>query len=299
MNANPTMSNSNLAGNPSATQAPRRIGVIGAGRMGLQIIRHLAAKGFDVAVHDIDFAKQAQVEQNGAQWSHDVAALAAFSDVILICVGFDRELRQLISQQGILQHLRDGAIVALLSTVHPATAQELAAIGAEAGVPVLDATVCRGPRAADAGTLLSFVGGDENAFRRIEPVLRAYSSDIVYTGKAGSAQVAKAANNLIMWACVVADHEALALADSYGLDIGVLREALMNSTADNDVLKHWGTNEMAWADDDLEIIAEMAAGQGISLPQTDAVREICRTLRPRRYRLNEYGRKPAQAKDKQ
>jgi 3-hydroxyisobutyrate dehydrogenase len=272
-------------------QPPKKVGVIGAGRMGLPIIRHLAAKGFDVAVHDIDAGKRAQVAQNGAQWSHDISALAAFSDVILICVGFDSELRQLISQQGILQYVRKDTVVALLSTVRPGTVQELAAIGAAAGVAILDATVCRGPRAADSGTLLSFVGGDESAFQRIKPVLSAYSTDIVYTGKAGSAQVAKAANNLILWACLVADHEALALADSYGLDVGMLRQALMISTADNDVLKHWGSNEMAWADDDLEIIGAMAGEQGIELRQTDATREICRTLRPRRYRLNEYGRK--------
>ncbi|HEY4317581.1 MAG TPA: NAD(P)-dependent oxidoreductase [Herbaspirillum sp.] len=270
---------------------PKRIGVIGAGRMGLAIIGHLARKGFDVAVHDIDPARQAPVEQNGAQWVHDVDALAAFSEVILICVGYDSELRQLLSGQGILRHMRKDAVVALLSTVQPATVQELAAIGAAAGVAVLDATVCRGPRAADSGTLLSFVGGDESAYLRIRPVIGAYSTDIIHTGKAGSAQVAKAANNLILWACLVADHEALALADSYGLDIGMLRQALMTSTADNDVLKHWGSNEMAWADDDLEIIGAMAAGQGIVLPQTEATRAICRTLRPRRYRLDEYGRK--------
>ena len=102
---------------------------------------------------------------------------------------------------------------------------------------------------------------------------------------------AKAANNLVLWACLVADHEALALADSYGLDTEALRRALMISTADNDVLKHWGSNEMAWADDDLEIVRAMAAAQGMTLPQTDATREICRTLKPRRYRLEEYGRK--------
>ena len=270
---------------------PRQIGVIGAGRMGLPIVGHLVAKGFQVAVFDIDAARQAPIEQKGARWMSSVEALAAFSEVILICVGFDHELRQLISQQGILQYVREDAIVALLSTVHPATVQELAAVGAASGVPVLDATVCRGPRAADAGTLLSFVGGDEKAYLRITPVLAAYSTDIIHTGKAGSAQVAKAANNLVLWACLVADHEALALADSYGLDTEALRRALMISTADNDVLKHWGSNEMAWADDDLEIVRAMAAAQGMTLPQTDATREICRTLKPRRYRLEEYGRK--------
>ena len=101
--------------------------------------------------------------------------------------------------------------------------------------------------------------------------------------------MAKASNNLILWACVVADHEALALAHRYGLDVDMLRNALMISSANNDVLKHWGTNEMVWADDDLAIINAMANECGISLPQTDVVRQICRTLRPQRYQLDRYG----------
>lgn len=63
----------------------------------------------------------------------------------------------------------------------------------------------------------------------------------------------------------------------------------MTSTANNDVMKHWGSNEMVWAQDDLAIIAAMARERGMSLPQTDVVREICRSLKPRRYRLDEYG----------
>jgi 3-hydroxyisobutyrate dehydrogenase len=102
--------------------------------------------------------------------------------------------------------------------------------------------------------------------------------------------VAKAANNLVMWACLVADHEALALAARYGLDTEALRQALMISTANNDVLRHWGTNAMVWADDDMAIVSSMAEECGISLPQAEAVREICRTLRPQRYKLDEYGR---------
>lgn len=258
--------------------------------MGLPIIGHLGRKGFDVVVHDINGARQPLVEKGGAQWSQDIAGLAARSDAILVCVGFDSELRALISQSGMLQYTRGDTIVVLLSTVHPNTVQELADCGADAGVYVIDATVCRGGRAADTGTLLSFVGGDKGAFSRLKPVLATYSTDVVYTGKAGSAQVAKAANNLILWSCVVADHEALALAHRYGLNIDALRAALMTSSASNDVLKHWGTNEMVWADDDLAIIGTMANDCGISLPQTDVVRQVCRTLRPRRYRLDEYGR---------
>ncbi|MDB5761916.1 MAG: NAD(P)-dependent oxidoreductase [Herminiimonas sp.] len=271
------------------TKTIKTVGVIGAGRMGQPIIGHLARKGFDVLVHDIDAAKKSAVVECGAAWSESLQQLASISDAILVCVGFDSELRELISERGMLQHLRPDTIVALLSTVHPKTVQELARVGAAAGVHIVDATVCRGGRAADTGTLLSFVGADKAVFSRLKPMLAAYSTDIVHTGEAGSAQVAKAANNLIMWACLVADHEALALAQSYGLDVEVLREALMTSTANNDVLKHWGTNAMAWAQDDLAIIASMAEERGMSLPQTGVVREICRSLKPRRYKLDEYG----------
>jgi len=267
-----------------------KVGVIGAGRMGQPIIGHLVKAGFDVQVHDLDPNKQAAVEARGARWQPQREALAESCEAILICVGYDRDLRALISQEGMLRHVRPATIVAVLATVHPTTIQEIAVIGAAAGVHVVDATVCRGGRAADAGTLLSFVGGDAAVFERLRPVLASYSTDVLCTGKPGSAQVAKAANNMVMWACLVADHEALALAASHGLDTEALRQALMISTADNDVLKHWGTNEMVWADDDMEIVSAMARERGLSLPQSEVVREVCKELRPRRYQLDKYGK---------
>jgi 3-hydroxyisobutyrate dehydrogenase len=274
----------------SSTQQIRNVGVIGAGRMGQPVIGHLVKAGYAVQVHDLDANKRAAVEARGARWQPQQAALADSCEAILVCVGYDRDLRALISQEGMLQHVCPGTIIAVLATVHPTTVQELATVGQAAGVHVVDATVCRGGRAADTGTLLSFVGGDAAVFERLRPVLSSYSTDVLHTGKAGSAQVAKAANNLVMWACLVADHEALALAASHGLDTEALRQALMISTANNDVLKHWGTNEMVWADDDMEIVSAMAKERGITLPQSEVVREVCRELRPRRYQLDQYGK---------
>jgi 3-hydroxyisobutyrate dehydrogenase-like beta-hydroxyacid dehydrogenase len=120
-------------------------------------------------------------------------------------------------------------------------------------------------------------------------VLGAFASDIVHTGPAGSAQVAKAANNLILWACLVADHEALALAQRYGLDVEKLRQALLISSAANDALAKWGTQTMAWADDDMAIVGQMAREAGLTLAQADVTRAICLSLKPRRYQLDKYG----------
>jgi 3-hydroxyisobutyrate dehydrogenase-like beta-hydroxyacid dehydrogenase len=120
-------------------------------------------------------------------------------------------------------------------------------------------------------------------------VLQAYSSDVVHCGPLGSAQVAKAVNNLVMWACLVADHEGLALARRYGVDVEALRKALCMSSAANAALEKWGTQTMAWAEDDMAIVAEMAAECGIALPQAGLTRELCRALKPRRFKLEDYG----------
>jgi 3-hydroxyisobutyrate dehydrogenase-like beta-hydroxyacid dehydrogenase len=263
------------------------VGVVGAGRMGMPIIGHLARKGFSTQVYDIDGDKRATVEMRGARWAADLAGLAAASDVVLVCVGYDEELRELFPR--LSASARSGAIHAVLSTVHPKTVQALAS-AAPQGIAVVDATMCRGGRAADEGTLLCFVGGEAETVERLRPVLAAFAADIVHTGAAGSAQVAKAANNLILWACLVADHEALALAQRYGVDVEMLRKALAISSASNDALAKWGTQTMAWAEDDMAIVAEMARERGLKLPQTEVTREICRSLKPRRYKLDEYGK---------
>jgi 3-hydroxyisobutyrate dehydrogenase-like beta-hydroxyacid dehydrogenase len=94
---------------------------------------------------------------------------------------------------------------------------------------------------------------------------------------------------MIMWSCLIADHEALALAKRYGMDPDQLREALKLSSADNYVLRNWGVNTMAWAEDDMEIVQQMAAERSLGLPQAGLNREICRTLKPKRFKLDEYG----------
>jgi 3-hydroxyisobutyrate dehydrogenase-like beta-hydroxyacid dehydrogenase len=167
--------------------------------------------------------------------------------------------------------------------------QMLAELAKPLGVHVVDSTMCRGGRAADEGTLLSFVAGDMDAVDRLKPVLVCYSTDIVYTGAVGTAQAAKAANNLLMWACLIANHEALALAKRFGVDVKLLRAALLKTGAENAVLRNWGTSTMAWAEDDLEIIQSMAREAGIGLPQAGLNRELCRTLKPKKFRLDEYG----------
>ena len=114
------------------------VGVVGAGRMGLPIIGHLVRAGFRTLASDIDPRKKHEVEERGAIWQPD---LARQCDFVLVCVGFDREVAELL-EQGLAP--RPGGILAVLSTVHPETVQELARKAS--GRRLRKATNCVEPR---------------------------------------------------------------------------------------------------------------------------------------------------------
>jgi 3-hydroxyisobutyrate dehydrogenase len=273
------------------TADKRPVGVLGAGRMGLPIIGHLVRAGFPVVVYDVDPAKRETVAACGAAFVTDIGEVAARCGTVLVCVGYEEQLNEIMhGGDGLLGRLPRGTLVAVLSTVSAAVMKRLHAAAEPYGVDVVDAPVCRGSRAADAGRLLSLLGGTEAAVAAFTPVARAYSADAVHLGDVGAGQAGKAINNLILWACLVADHEGLALAKRFGVDVDQLRSALQTSSAANQALDNWGNQTMAWAEDDLKIVQEMAAEAGIGLPQSALNREICRVLRPRRYQLDEYGR---------
>lgn len=276
---------------PAGVREMVHVGVLGAGRMGLPIIGHLARAGFPVAVYDPDEGKRPEAETRGARFTGTVGDIAHECTVVLVCVGYEEQVASLVSgEAALVARMKPGSVVAVLSTISPERMIAFARDAERSGVHLIDATVCRGGDAADRGELLSFVGGPVPVVEQVTPVLRAYSSDVVRTGEVGTAQAAKAVNNMILWACLVADHEGLALAAHYGVDLEALRAALLTSSSANTALANWGRQTMAWADDDMHIVAGMAAEAGLSLPQSGVNREICRALKPRRYRLEEYGR---------
>jgi 3-hydroxyisobutyrate dehydrogenase len=267
-----------------------QVGVLGAGRMGRPIIGHLVRAGYPALVYDPNEGTRTAVEAAGARFTTAAGEIAAGCTVILVCVGYEEQVAALLTgEAALLGAMRPGTVAAVLSTISPGQMTSLAKEAAPFGVHLIDAPVCRGGGAADRGELLSFVGGPADVVEQVTPVLRAYSADVVRTGDVGTGQVAKAVNNMILWACLVADHEGLALASHYGVDLDALRAALLTSSSANTALANWGQQTMAWAEDDMHIVAGMATDAGLALPQSGVNREICRALKPRRYQLDKYG----------
>ena len=176
------------------------------------MIGHVAAKGFDVSVYDIDAGKRGAVEQRKAKWSADPASLAKASEAILICVGYDRELRDLLSPTGGLKDVATGTIVAVLSTVHrrrwSSSRQVREALSCTCSIP-------RYAAAARRRQCTLCPSSAATAVVEASAVAAAYSTDCPHVGWAR--RRSQGANKIM---CIPhRDHEALALAQPrHGLE---------------------------------------------------------------------------------
>jgi 3-hydroxyisobutyrate dehydrogenase-like beta-hydroxyacid dehydrogenase len=132
--------------------------------------------------------------------------------------------------------LAPGGIVAIHSTVHPDTCREVAELAERQGVSVIDAPVSGGAPAAEQGTLLVMVGGDDEVVDRCRPVFATYAEPIVHLGALGSGQVTKILNNLLFTANLGGAISTLALGESLGIDRHRLCEVLNSGSATSKAL---------------------------------------------------------------
>jgi len=259
----------------------RRIGLIGLGKMGLPMGRLMAARGFTVAGYDLRAEAIAAAAKLGIKSLPSPSAVAAASDLTIVVVGFDSDVEAaLFGNDGVLAGAPRGAIVAVASTIAPGTMKDIGARAAGSGVRLVDIPLCRGEGAAEAGKLLIMGGGDKEAFEASRPAFAAFADAIYYLGPLGAGQVGKMVNNLILWACISADNEGLGLAAKLGVELGPLRQALVDSSAGNWALANeiW-KYPMPWAEKDMGIVLKEADEARLSLPLCGVVKEVVKGLK--------------------
>jgi 3-hydroxyisobutyrate dehydrogenase/2-hydroxy-3-oxopropionate reductase len=182
-------------------------------------------------------------------------------------------------KDGLIETMAPGSIIAISSTARPDTVKAVAARVGEKGIAVLDAPICRGRFAADSGTLLALVGGKAEVVARARPVYGTFASDIVHLGEVGHGQVGKTMNNLLLWVNAIGLLEAGRLAETTGIDLVKLREALLMGSGASDALKEWDMISFTWALKDMQIVADMTDKAGLSLPITGAIKELVKEAR--------------------
>jgi len=261
-------------------QNKERVGIVGAGRMGHAMLKHLIKHGYKVTVCDISAEALANARKIGAASAESPAALAKAAEFVILGVGYTDEVNAVVyGESGLLANLPKGAIIAVSSTTSPYVVQEIDKAAKPKGIGVLDAPICRGRFAADDGTLLALIGGTPDVVERGRAVYSCFCSDYAHLGDVGHGQVGKTMNNLLLWISAVGLIEAGRLAETTGIDLVKLRAALLMSSGASDALKEWDMISFTWALKDMQVVAEMTDKTGLSLPITGAIKELVKDAR--------------------
>lgn len=256
------------------------VGVVGAGDMGLPMIRNLLSAGFDVHVFDPDAEATRSATAAGARSHDSVSALGAAAEVVFVVVPTDDHVRAATTAQGGLFETMTDGVVAINSSTRPdlpADVQE----AAPDGVDVVDAPMCRGAMAAEAGNILFLVGGREAAIARARSAFEV-CGELEVLGALGAGQVGKTSNNLLMWISILADYEVLRLAEQLPVDIDPmrLREVLPKSSGDNWAIRrgNWEGLRLSWPEKDLAIALDLADEADASVPMSGLASQLMKNL---------------------
>ena len=209
-----------------------KVGYIGLGLMGKSMARNILKAGFPLVVHNRSQAAVNELVHEGAGKATSPAEVAAQVDVIFTNLPDSPDVELVaLGENGILHGAHEGLIYVDNSTIKPATARHIADILDKKGVQCLDAPVSGGDIGARQGTLAIMVGGPAATLETVRPVLAAMGKSITHVGEAGAGQIAKAANQIMVAAQMVAMGELLVFAKKAGADPQRVVEAIKGGAA--------------------------------------------------------------------
>ena len=208
------------------------IGYIGLGLMGKSMARNILKAGFPLVVHNRSRTVVAELVAEGAKEAFSPAEVAAQVDVIFTNLPDSPDVEEVaLGPGGVIEAARLGLIFVDNSTIKPASARLLAEELGQKGTLCLDAPVSGGDIGARDGTLTIMIGGPGEALERVMPVLQAMGRSITHVGESGAGQIAKAANQIMVAAQMVAMGELLVFARKTGADPQKVVDAIRGGAA--------------------------------------------------------------------
>lgn len=254
-----------------------RIGYIGLGIMGKSMARNIMKAGYPVVVHNRSRQSVKELAAEGAIEAHSPAEVAGQVDIVFTNLPDSPDVELVaLGADGIVEGAHAGLIYIDNSTIKPATARSVGGALSKKGITMLDAPVSGGDVGALNGTLTIMVGGPEEALQKALPVLGALGKTITHVGALGDGQIAKAANQIMVAAQMVAMGELLVLAQKAGADPEKVVEAIRGGAAgcwtlDNKPQRLFAGNrepgfKAYMQAKDLGIVMDTAREYGIPLP---------------------------------
>ncbi len=266
-----------------------RLGYIGLGLMGKPMAQNLLKAGFPLIVHNRSRQKVEELVRQGACAAESPREVAERSDVVFTNLPDTPDvLKVVLGDNGVLSGAHPGLIYVDNSTIKPAASREIYQRLAEVGVQSLDAPVSGGDVGAQQGTLSIMVGGDADALEKVAPAFQALGKTITHIGGPGAGQVAKACNQIMVAAQMLAMGELMIFAQKAGADpekvVGAVRGGAAQCwTLDVKPQRLLAGNRApgfrsSLQSKDLNIVMETAREYGISLPGAGLLAQLYAAL---------------------
>jgi 3-hydroxyisobutyrate dehydrogenase len=261
-----------------------KIGFVGVGRMGANMARRLKDQGYSVvALYDIqrEHADLLASELNSRAMDK-VSDVSAAADVIFTVVTNDAAMREIFFGVDNLLHQGAQRLFINCATISPAAHREVYEKAKAAGAATLEAPMASSLTHAREGKLYMMLAGDEEVYRRAEPLLRDLTTSMRYVGGPGKAAELKALVNMVMNINTAGLAEGLGLADVLGFDLLLVKEVFSQTGANSRVLETDGPDMIdrehstffsaAHAAKDSGIALDLARGNGLDLPLLEATK---------------------------
>jgi 3-hydroxyisobutyrate dehydrogenase-like beta-hydroxyacid dehydrogenase len=269
------------------------IGFVGLGRMGGSMAARFLAAGYTVYGEQRDRTRAHELERAGLQWRDTPREVAEAADIVVTSIPNDAALELVASgPDGILAGLSAGKVWVEMSTVSPRASRELAERVRALGAQMLDAPVSGSVPQVQAGTLSIMVGGEEEAYARVVPLLRELGTP-TRIGENGQGLVLKLAINISLAVQTLALSEGLLLAENAGVDPELALQVMTESPIGSPMLKaraplFLDPPDDAWFDVDLmqkDIKLALSSGHDLDvpLPSTTVVAELLSAARRHGY----------------
>jgi len=266
-----------------------RIGFIGIGNMGSEMVRHLLAAGHTLTTYARSPRSRERASKLGLSPALTPAEVAATSDVVFTIITAGKDVEEIaLGPEGIIHAAHPGLIHVDMSTISPAVTREIAEKLRSCDIAMLDAPVSGGVAAAKTASLTFFVGGDEAIFERVRPLLEVMGEAIFHMGATGTGQVTKLANQICQLANLQGTAEALLFAREQGADVGKVREAVMTGFGASRMLDVLGKKMVerdftagivaALHHKDIGVVVDIAKESGLPMPVTKQVMQQLNAL---------------------
>jgi 3-hydroxyisobutyrate dehydrogenase len=222
------------------------IGFIGTGVMGKSMATHLIKAGYSLLVYNRTKAKTDELVQLGAKWTSTVAEVAKEANVIITMIGYPKDVEETyFGSEGILANASTGSYVIDMTTSTPSLAKQIYQAAKDTGIYALDAPVSGGDIGARDAKLTIMVGGDEDAFEAVSPILHIMGTNVLLQGGASAGQHTKMSNQIAIASGMMAVCEAILYAEKAGLDPTTVLKSISAGSAGSWSLSNLGPRIIA------------------------------------------------------